>query len=156
MTDSCHNIEEKIMKKTKLLFATIVLSLLAIASCDKDELDISQENVLGQWVEDYSDYPYFATEGYITYNFNADGLVDIHVYDVFAGDSVMKKTYTVAEDYGDGKDVLMINPHMSDYSGEYYKIVKLTKNVMEWQRVGTSFQKGTVGSDFKHLIRKRQ
>ena len=43
---------------------------------------------------------------------------------------------------------------MSDFSGEDFKIVKLTKNEMEWQRLGTTFQKGTVGSDFKHFRRK--
>lgn len=144
------------MRRASLSIVTIVLSLFAMTSCDKDELEISKENVLGQWVEDYSDYPYFAPDGYLTYTFNADGTVDIHVYDVFAGESDMHSTYIVAEDYGDGKDdVLCINPHISDFSSESYKIVKLTKNEMDWQRVGTTFQKGTVGSDFKHLVRRK-
>lgn len=56
---------------------------------------------------------------------------------------------------GEEKDVMTFNPQMSDYSGESFNIVKLTKNEMEWQRLGTTFQKGTVGSDFKHLIRKK-
>jgi len=136
----------------------MVLSLFAFTSCNKDELEISKENVLGQWAEDYSGYPDFATEGYATYTFKADGKVDIHFYDAFAGESDKHGTYTVAEDYGDGKDVLALYIEKSDYLdeySEYYKIVKLTKNVMEWQRVGTTFSKGTVGSDFKHFVRRK-
>lgn len=144
------------MRRASLLIVAIVLSLFAMTSCDKDELEISKENVLGQWVEDYSDYPYFAPDGYLTYTFRADGIVDIHVYDVFAGDTDVHGSYTVAVDHGEGRDVLCINPHISDFSSESYKIVKLTKNEMDWQRVGTTFQKGTVGSDFKHLIRRKE
>ena len=50
--------------------------------------------------------------------------------------------------------MVSFDPQMSDFSGEDFKIVKLTKNEMEWQRLGTTFQKGTVGSDFKHFVRK--
>ena len=146
------------MKRLCFYLATVVLSLFTFISCDKDELEISTENILGQWVEDYSDYPYFTTEGYATYTFNANSTVDIHFYDVFAGEHDVQRTYSVGAietTSGMENDVLLLDPHMSDYSGEGFKIVKLTKNEMEWQRLGTTFQKGTVGSDFKHLIRKK-
>lgn len=51
---------QKNLKKAYLLIVTIVLSLFAFISCDKDDLEISKENVLGQWEKDYSDYPYYA------------------------------------------------------------------------------------------------
>lgn len=140
------------MKKISLL----VLAILSIAGCSK--LDVNEVNILGTWVDDYSAYPYYAPEGSETYTFNANGTVDIHFYDVFAGDHDVKRTFTVGtvvSSSGEEKDMLTFNPHMSDYSGESFRIVKLTKKEMEWQRLGTTFQKGTVGSDFKHFVRKR-
>lgn len=145
------------MKRECLLILTIALSLFAFTACD-DDLDVSRENVTGQWIEEYSDYPYFMPDGYISYDFKADGKVDIHVYDVFDGEHDYQKSYTVGTmvtTSGKEKDVVTFNPSSSDYSGESYKIVKLTKDEMEWQRVGTTFQKGTVGSDYKHLVRNR-
>ena len=139
------------MKKISLL----IVAILAFAGCSK--LEVNQANILGTWVDDYSAYPYYAPEGDETYTFNADGTVDIHYYDVFAGDHDVQKTYTVwslETPSGIENDVLSFNPQMSDLSGDNFKIVKLTKTEMEWQRLGTTFQKGTVGSDFKHFVRK--
>ena len=138
------------MKKISLF----IMAILAFAGCSK--LEVNKENILGTWVDDYSAYPYYAPEGGETYIFNANGTVDVHYYDVFAGDYDVQKTYTVwslgtLSGMEDG--VLSFNPEMSDFSGEDFKIVKLTKNEMEWQRLGTTFQKGTVGSDFKHFRR---
>lgn len=139
------------MKKISLLIAAI----LSFAGCSK--LEVNEANILGTWVDDYSAYPYYAPEGGETYTFNADGTVDVHYYDVFAGDHDVQRTYsvgTIETTSGMENDILLLDPHMSDYSGEGFKIVKLTKNEMEWQRLGTTFQKGTVGSDFKHFRRK--
>ncbi len=139
------------MKKISLF----IMAILAFAGCSK--LEVNQANILGTWVDDYSAYPYYAPEGGETYTFNADGTVDIHYYDVFAGDHDVQKTYTVwslETPSGIENDVLSFNPQMSDLSGDNFKIVKLTKTEMEWQRLGTTFQKGTVGSDFKHFVRK--
>ena len=131
------------------------MAILAFAGCSK--LEVNKENILGTWVDDYSAYPYYAPEGGETYTFNADGTVDVHYYDVFAGDHDVQRTYTVGAVEGTSgmeNGVLLLDPHMSDYSGDGFKIVKLTKTEMEWQRLGTTFQKGTVGSDFKHFRRK--
>ena len=106
--------------------------------------------LIGKWTEDYSNYPYFVSEGYINYDFSSDGMVKIHVYDVFAGESDIQKTYQISED-----GVITLIPEESDLSGEQYTIVKLTKEKMEWQRVGTTFQKGSLSSDFKHFVRKK-
>lgn len=139
------------MKKMSLLIAAI----LAFAGCSK--LEVNEANILGTWVDDYSAYPYYAPEGGETYTFHPNNTVDIHYYDVFAGEHDVQKTYCVGPLVtfsGEEKDVLSFDPQMSDFSGENFKIVKLTKNEMEWQRLGTTFQKGTVGSDFKHFVRK--
>lgn len=139
------------MKKISLF----ITAILVFAGCSK--LEVNKENILGTWVDDYSAYPYYAPEGGETYTFNADGTVDVHYYDVFAGDHDVQKSYTVwslETPSGMENDVLSFNPQMSDLSGEDFKMVKLTKTEMEWQRLGTTFQKGTVGSDFKHFRRK--
>ena len=146
------------MKKLATM-AAVLCTLLLQTACTK--MEICEENILGTWVEDYADYPYYAPEGYATYTFNADNRVDIHFYDVFAGEHDVRKTYHVGGNLGQGlyghagKDVIFLNAEMSDFSGENYTIVKLTKDEMEWQRVGTTFSKGTVGSDFKHFIRRK-
>lgn len=139
------------MKKISLLIAAI----LAFSGCSK--LEVNEVNILGTWVDDYSAYPYYAPEGGETYTFKADGKVDIHFYDVFAGEHDVQRIYVVGDmgtTSGIENDVLSFDSYMSDFSGESFKIVKLTKDEMEWQRLGTTFQKGTVGSDFKHFVRK--
>lgn len=145
------------MKKFALMTA-IVCALLLQTACTK--MEICSENILGTWVEDYADYPYYAPEGYATYTFRDDHRVDIHYYDVFAGEHDVNKSYFVGGDYAEDKrdkegyDMIYFNLEKSDMSGEEYQIVKLTKNEMKWQRRGTTFSKGTVGSDFKHFLRK--
>lgn len=129
----------------KLLFA-ITLLIPLLTGCSK--LEINQDNIIGTWSDEYSDYPYYAPEGGVTYTFKADGTVDIHFYDVFAGEKDVQKTYMIEN------GELYLNPIMSDLSGDTFKIVKLTKDEMEWQRIGTSFSKGTVGSDFQHFVKK--
>lgn len=97
------------------------------------KIEKDQADIIGEWTETYAEYPYYAEEGFVTWDFKADGNVDIHVYDVFAGDTYNTTVYE------------LVHP------GE---VKKLTKTEMEWQKVGTTFQKGTVGSDFKHFTRK--
>ncbi len=142
---------ENTMKK----IALSVIAFLSVVGCSK--LEVNEANILGTWVDDYSAYPYYAPEGGETYTFRADGMVDIHFYDVFAGEHDAQRIYIVGAmetTSGIENDVLSFDPQMSDFSGESFKIVKLTKNEMEWQRLGTTFQIGTVGSDFKHFVRK--
>lgn len=139
-----------------LTLASLILCSFVLSSCSSDDIDdkdLSYTDILGSWTEDYSQYPYFAPEGYSTYTFGPDRKLSIHVYDVFAGDWDIEKHYFVGGEFG--KNVIAINPFMSDYSGASYKIVKLTKNEMEWQRKGTTFTPGTVGSDFKHFVRTK-
>ena len=141
----CVNRAKKYIDMKKILFA-IALMLPLLTGCSK--LEINQDNIIGTWVDDYSDHPYYAPEGGATYTFRADGKVDIHFYDVFAGEKDVRKSYLIEN------GELHLNPQMSDLSGDVFKIIKLTKEEMEWQRKGTTFSKGTVGSDFQHFVRK--
>lgn len=140
------------MKHLSFTFLVVLFALFACASCDNDELEITEDNIIGEWVEDYSDYPYFASESRIIWTFRPDCRADIHVYDVFAGDSVYSKSYHIGML---GDNVISLNVFMSDYSGADYEITKLTKNKMEWQKVGAGkdYLPGSLGSDFKRFTK---
>jgi len=136
------------MKRLSILLVIISMFL----SCSK--VDINEQNILGTWNDDYSDYPYYMNEGYSSYSFGPDGKVSIHIYDVFAGDSYMIKSYIL--DYDGQKNVIVLFDQDENPSDTFhqYRITKLTKKEMEWQKVGTTFTPGTVGSEFKHFLRK--
>lgn len=140
------------MKHLSFTFLAVIFALFACASCDNDELEITEDNIIGEWVEDYSDYPYFASESRIIWTFRPDCRANIHVYDVFAGDSLYSKSYHIGIL---GDNVISLNVFMSDYSGADYEITKLTKNTMEWQKVGVGkdFLPGSLGSDYKHFTK---
>ena len=140
------------MKHLSFTFLAVLFALFACASCDNDELKITEDNIIGEWVEDYSDYPYFASESRIIWTFRPDCRADVHVYDIFAGDSVYSKSYHIGML---GDNVISLNVFMSDYSGADYEITKLTKNTMEWQKVGVGkdFLPGSLGSEFKRFTK---
>ena len=132
------------MKVFKSLSQIILVAVcLLAASCSK--MEVTQGNIIGTWSESYEGYPYYAPDGFLDWTFNANNTVDIHVYDVFAGTNDYSRSFSVEN----GKIIL------GPYELEEYIITKLTATEMEWQRVGTSFAKGTVGSDFKHFTRTK-
>ena len=77
------------MNKISLLIVVI----FALAGCSK--LEVNETNILGTWMDDYSDYPYYAPEGSETYTFKAD----IHFYDVFASEHDVRRTLQDCEAY---------------------------------------------------------
>ena len=137
------------MKKIALI-AFAALSILT--GCSKTELPVNSENIIGEWAETYEDYPYFMQDGFVEWTFKSDNKVDIHVYDVFAGDSNVSSFFELKD--VEGQTVISIKAEAEGcISYPDYKIVKLTKKEMEWQMVGTTFTPGTVGSDFRHFTR---
>ena len=81
------------MNKISLLIVVI----FALAGCSK--LEVNETNILGIWMDDYSDYPYYAPEGSETYTFKADGKADIHFYYVFAGEHDVRRILQDCEAY---------------------------------------------------------
>lgn len=138
------------MKKIALI-AFAALSILT--GCSKTELEVSNETILGEWTETYENYPYFMQDGFVEWSFRPDSKVDIHVYDVFAGDSNLSRSFELKE--MDGQTIISIEAGtLESHRYPDYIITKLTRNEMEWQMVGTEFTPGTVGSDFRHFTRK--
>lgn len=136
------------MKKISL----VIMAILAFAGCTK--LEINENNILGTWVDDYSAYPYYCPEGGETYTFKADGTLDIHFYDVFAGEQNTATRFQITQDEKDGPSIILFSSSEFTMDVQSFVVTKLTKKEMEWQRLGTTFQEGTVGSDFKHFVRK--
>lgn len=136
------------MKKIALI-AFAALSILT--GCSK--LEVNDENILGEWLETYEDYPYFMQDGFVEWTFRPDSKVDIHVYDVFAGDSKVSMSFEL-KDVEDQTVISVKTGAGESFSYPDYRISKLTRNEMEWQMVGTEFTPGTVGSDFRHFTRK--
>lgn len=131
--------------------ALMVTTILALAGCSK--LEVNETNIIGEWTETYEDYPYFAEEGFVSWNFRPDGSLAIHVYDVFAGEHNTTTVYRISQDEN-GTSVISFPT--ADYTMDLqsFVVTKFTKKEMEWQRVGTTFMPGTVGSDFKHFTKK--
>lgn len=133
------------MKYLKYFFAAV--AVLIFASCEK--LDLTVENIWGDWYESY-DSETFCMDGTIKYSFYQDGANgELFVYDALSGaDSTVKITYMIEG------DIITINPIMSDPANiASYKIVKLSRKEMAWQKVGTKYSEGTWGSDYRHFIR---
>ena len=133
-----------------LLFA-FLFAIFALTSCDNEELKITEDNILGEWVEEYGDYSIHASETQIIWTFREKNRVDIHMCDVFQ-DSVFSKSYHIGLL---GDNVISLNVMMSDFSGADYKITKLTKKKMEWKKIGVGkdFLPGILGSDFKSFTK---
>lgn len=138
--------------KSLSLFLLAGVCLLAV-SCSK--MEVTQGNIIGTWAESYEGYPYYAADGFLGWTFNTNNTANIHVYDVFAGTKDYSRPFSVKN----GKIILGPFESMEDEGvnnlEEQYIITKLTDTEMEWQREGTSFAKGTVGSDFKHFTRTK-
>ena len=125
----------------------IVLAATMLAACSKT---LTLESVQGTWSEQYDPFV-FAMDGSVTYTFDGAGRYELHIYDVLS-DRSEDKSGTYAIDMFD-KNTITINPAMSDYSNVTYRIVKLTSDEMEWQKEGTTYSKGTWGSDYRHFVR---
>ena len=131
------------MKKIFLLLTTAIMLL---SSCSKDE-DINVTNLVGTRDECY-DNPHFIMDGTVEYTFYENG-----TYQVYSYDALSHMEYTRTNTYILQNDLLILNTEHSENELRYH-IVEFKKNEMAWQRVGTKYSEGTLGSDYKHFKRK--
>ena len=127
----------------------LLLAAVALLGCNKT---LTQANIEGSWSEQY-DSTVFAMDGSVTFTFDGSNGYQLRVYDALSGES---------HDYSGryaidliNKGTITINPAMSDYSNVCYTIVKLTSTEMAWQKEGTTYSKGTWGSDYRHFVRAK-
>ena len=120
--------------------------MVGICFCSDEDIDMAQLN--GTWNECYDD-PNLCMDGIVTYTFKSDNSYEVYSYGAL---SHGKKTFNGV--YMLEGDTIILNPMMSDSSNRSYRIIKLNSKEMEWQRVGTKYTLGTMGSDYKHFRRE--
>ena len=140
------NKKTKAMKILKIVICAALL-VAGLSGCEK--IDVNK--LEGTWTEQY-DPTVFAMDGSVEYTFDGKGNYQKHVY--VLGCESQHYTGTYAIDLID-KGTITINPAMSDYSNVCYTIVKLTSTEMAWQKEGTTYSKGTWGSDYRHFVRAK-
>lgn len=124
----------------------IIAAVFCLAGCEKL---INTSRIIGTW-EEYYDYPYFCMDGSVEYTFNEDGTYQIHSYDWLTH---TQSTYT--HDYTIDGNIITLKSVFpdSDYSTSY-TITRLNRKEMSWQKVGTTYSPGTIGSDYLHFVRE--
>lgn len=134
-------LKKSLMKK---FFLLLITTLVFCSSCSNDEeIDVSVLN--GTWDECY-DNPSFIMDGIVEYTFLENG-----TYQVYSYDALSHKEHTKTSTYILQEKVLILNDNTENEL--CYNIIKLNKNEMAWQREGTKYSEGTLGSDYKHFKR---
>lgn len=138
------------MKKWIIILATLTMMLSA---CMKDgmkegaKLDMNRRDwLIGSWYE-YYDPTVFAFDGVSEVTFSGDGAARWHYYS-FLGESSSDIDYR----YTIEKNILTLT---SDTGTESYEVIFLSRDEMAWQRVGTTYSKGSWSSDYKHFLRSK-
>jgi len=143
------------MKESVKYFFCAALMLLAVCACSRlggDRVDI--DRLVGTWDEYYDD-PAFVMDGSVTWNILPDE-IRMHVYDALSNESRDWFIGYSVEREG-GKYVISL-----DYPEEWYyqadesfEIVRLTDREMAWQKVGTTFSRGSYSSNYLHFVTDR-
>ena len=133
------------MKRVLVILAAMVCLCGCLNEKDYAENAIDPSLIIGSWSESYEIYPYLAWDGGAAYTFNEDGSYLLEAYNVEAGLSSYTYNYTISDGV-----ITTITP----YGSTSYKIVRLDRYMMEWQKVGTEFSEGTLITDYKRFKRK--
>lgn len=141
----------RILKHIVLVAAT-TLSLMSCGKGNDKEEHIDMSMLTGTWTEWYAPTT-FVMEGSIDYTFDGNTNYSLEIYDVFSGKKRTHNGHYAINLFGN--NTITITPEMSDHSGVTYKITKLTEKEMSWQKEGTTYSKGTWGSDYRRFVRSR-
>lgn len=125
----------------------ILWAALSLVACSKTAMEGSIE---GRWMEKYDD-PLFVMEGSLEYFFDGQRAYRLLTYDVFSGQN-HEWTGNYALNLS-GQNTITLDPDLADPSSTTYSIVKLTDTEMAWQREGTTYSRGTQGSDYRHFVK---
>ena len=131
------------MKRVVLFLASMLIVFL---SCTPEESIVYYDvtEIYGEWVESYEDFPDFQTDATEYHTFQDNGIISNEQYNNDGRLHRSRDKYTYSE------GIISVNPGSEE---EKYTITKLTDDEMEWQRVGTIYSEGSVGTDFKHFKR---
>lgn len=136
------------MKKCLYTVMCAALLVAGLSSCVR--IDVNK--LEGTWSEEYDPFV-FAMESSVVYTFDGNNHYRLQIHDWLSGES-REISGIYAVDLID-KNTITFNPQMSDFSGVTYTIVHLSSNEMAWQKAGTTYSKGTWGSDYRHFVRSK-
>lgn len=134
------------MKRIIVMLAAMLCLCGCLNEKDYAQYAIDPSWIIGSWYENYDIYPYFTSDTGSTYTFNEDGSYLLKTYDFDEGQSSCTYNYTISDGV-----ITTITPDGSTS----YNIVRLDKNLMEWQKVGTEFSEGTLHSDYRRFKKKK-
>ena len=120
---------------------------MTLSGCMKmgAEMDLNRsEWLIGTWYE-YYDPTVFAMDGSSQVSFSEEGTAQWRTFDILSGGSWYGNYQYTYE-----KNILTL---VSDTETEAYEVIFLNKDEMAWQRVGTTYSKGSWSSDYKHFLR---
>ena len=125
----------------KYAMAFVMLASVSLVSCSSEDDEFRIDQLAGTWQQVYDEG--VVAEGYVRYTFtpgvpSTSGDCTIHVYDVFAGDTTIQRSYAVRDDnrrlfifkalYGG-------NPDTPDT--QEYDIQRISAKGMTWHLVGS-------------------
>jgi hypothetical protein len=134
------------MKKWIIILAALTMTL---SGCMKEspEKGVNRDVwLIGSWYE-YYDPTVFSFDGSSVVTFSADGAALWHYADFLGGGS---SDYDYR--YTFEKNIVTLT---SGNESEAYEVLFLNKDEMAWQRVGTTYSKGSWASDYKHFLRSK-
>ena len=139
------------MKNWIFILAAVTMTLSGcMKGAVEKELD-RKEWLIGTWYE-YYDPLIFAMDGSSVVTFSADGAALWHYSDILSGvSSNFDYRYTFENNILKLKSTLK---NGTDDDGSY-EVIFLSRDEMAWQRVGTSYAKGSWSSDYKHFLRSK-
>lgn len=134
-------------KYTMKRWILVLAGMVTLAACTKQGL-VDAEALTGTWHEVY-DPTVFAFDAASEYTFKADGTAHwrIHNYGVNAS----QETDLLWRLERNELTLTFSNGHE-----DHYTVTLSGRDEMSWQRVGTTYSKGTWGSDWIHLLRAEQ
>ena len=122
----------------KYAMAFVMLAAVSLASCSSDDDEFQIDQLAGTWQQVYDEG--VVAEGYVRYTFtpgvpSTSGDCTIHVYDVFAGDTTIQRSYVISDD----NRRLLIFEELYGGSPETqkYDIQRISAKGMTWRPVGS-------------------
>ena len=137
-----------------------LITAILLSACSKANIaDVVDMDLLthGGWYEDYEGYQ-LQEDGRTSYYFdcssetfpliNAPGILMIGTYNMLTQEAT-RNDYKYSVQRGTPNTITVFYTSV----GTTYDVIKLDKYEMSWQKIGTEFSPGTVGSNFLHFLR---
>ncbi|MGI6242258.1 MAG: hypothetical protein ACOYJK_01770 [Prevotella sp.] len=134
----------------KVFFWSILILSLCFYACSDD--DFVQSELIGTWDESYND-PNFIMDGSVMYTFNSNNTYTWVVNQYLSDNTTQTGTDNYAFDI-DNRKLIIYHFTNNKTSSVTYNVVKLNSKELSLQKEGTTFSRGTLGSDYRHFVKR--